>query len=191
MTCPIRWVRRRDGSIAFDYTRLDRYLDLIVRHCGRPKVISFLVMHGNPANPPEVTVCDEKTGRPEPMKMGYRDLPYETYRARWAAFATALNAHMKRKGLKQAMYWGYAWDTEGLPDLRVMLTEFVPDVYWAAGGHALRVDRQYYRATAQIFGRYSLIPRSQKGWRQANVNVLTPRGGGNTHATAGSSLPAR
>jgi len=196
----IRWVRRADGSIAFDYAILDRYLDLIVRHCGRPKVLTFVVMHGNPANPPEVTVYDERTGRPEPLSLGYPAAPYQQYRQRWADFATSLNAHMKNArfgaasggpgvSLKPSMYWGYAWDTEGLPDLRVLLTEFVPDVYWSAGGHALRVDRQYYRATAQIFGRYTLVPKSQRGWKQAAVNVLNPRGGGNTHATAGGSLP--
>ena len=31
---PIRWLRRRDGSLAFDYRILDRYLDLAVAEKG-------------------------------------------------------------------------------------------------------------------------------------------------------------
>ena len=42
----IRWVRKKDGSLAFDYATLDHYLDLIVKNCGKPLFISFVVMHG-------------------------------------------------------------------------------------------------------------------------------------------------
>ena len=42
----IKWIRKKDGSLAFDYATLDRYLDLIVKNCGTPRVISFVVMHG-------------------------------------------------------------------------------------------------------------------------------------------------
>ena len=34
----IRWMRKKDGSLAFDYATLDRYLDLIVKNCGKPLV---------------------------------------------------------------------------------------------------------------------------------------------------------
>ena len=62
--CPIRWTLKRDGSIAFDYTVLDRYLDLAVKHCGPPRVVHFVVMHGMPQSPaPEMNVLVEATGR--------------------------------------------------------------------------------------------------------------------------------
>ena len=30
----VRWIRRKDGTLAFDFALLDRYLDLAIRHCG-------------------------------------------------------------------------------------------------------------------------------------------------------------
>ncbi len=190
----VKWVRRRDPGarapgLGFDYAVMDRYLDLIARHCGKPRAVTFLVLHGNPANTPQVGLIDEGTGKTALQNVSWPAAPYRHCRAMWSAFATSLLGHMKARGWADVMYWGYAWDTEGSPDLRLLLKELVPSVYWSAGGHALRVDPRFYRATTAIFGRYSLVPRSQRGWRDTNLNTLNPRGGGNTHATKGSSRP--
>jgi len=44
----IRWTLKRDGTYAFDFGVLDRYLDLAIQHCGPPKVVCLVVMHGMP-----------------------------------------------------------------------------------------------------------------------------------------------
>jgi hypothetical protein len=109
----IKWVRKKDGSLAFDFATLDRYLDLVIKHCGTPTVLSFVVMHGFQA-PMEVKVLDQASGKEERVNVG-PDVPdREKY---WRPFARALYSHMAAKGLEQAMYWGYGWDQDGDPKL--------------------------------------------------------------------------
>ena len=132
----IRWIRKKDGSLAFDYATLDRYLDLIVKNCGTPLCISFVVMHGFAA-PAEVKILDEASGKEERLNLG-PDVPgREKY---WQPFARSLYSHMAAKGLDQAMYWGYGWDQDGDPKLKPMLRQFVPEVFWNCGTHDAHVS---------------------------------------------------
>ena len=132
----IKWIRRKDGSLAFDYTTLDRYLDLIVKNCGTPLFISFVVMHGFAA-PVEVQILDEASGKEERVNLG-PDVPgREKY---WQPFACSLHNHMVAKGLDQAMFWGYGWDQDGDPKLKDLLRHFVPEVFWNCGSHDAHVS---------------------------------------------------
>lgn len=132
----IQWIRKKDGSLAFDYATLDRYLDLIGKNCGTPLFISFVVMHGF-AGPVEVKVLDESSGKEERLKLGPEVADREKY---WQPFATSLYPHMVAKGLGQAMYWGYGWDQDGDPKLKDMLRQFVPEVFWNCGSHDAHVS---------------------------------------------------
>ena len=136
----IRWTRKKDGSLAFDYTTLDRYLDLIVRNCGTPHVVTFVVMHGFKA-PVEVRVLDEASGKAQRLSLGPNVPDREKH---WQPFARSLYGHMAAKGLDRAMYWGYPWDMDGDPALKPLLRRAVPEVFWICGSHdanvALSVD---------------------------------------------------
>jgi hypothetical protein len=59
----IRWVRRKDATLAFDYSVMDRYLALAQKHLGKPKVVCFVVMHGCTCNSNAVRIADEAPGR--------------------------------------------------------------------------------------------------------------------------------
>jgi len=136
----IQWIRKKDGSLAFDYTTLDRYLDLIAKNCGTPPVITFVVMHGFQA-PVEVKALDEASGKAERLNLGPNVPDREK---RWQPFARSLYSHMVAKGLGEAMYWGYPWDMDGDPGLKPLLRRAVPEVFWICGSHdanvALSVD---------------------------------------------------
>ena len=132
----IKWIRKQDGSLAFDYTKLDRYLDLIVKHCGTPHAISFVVMHGFPAGM-EVKVTDEASGREERVKLGPEVPGREKY---WQPFAASLYGHMAARELEQAMFWGYGWDQDGDPKLKPMLRLFAPEVFWICGSHDANIS---------------------------------------------------
>ncbi len=132
----IQWIRTKDGSLTFDYTKLDRYLDLIVKDCGTPRVISFVVMHGFPAAM-EVKVLDETSGKDERLNVGPAVKDREKY---WQPFAASLYGHMVAKGLGQAMYWGYPWDSDGDPSLKPLLRKVAPEVYWMCGSHDANVS---------------------------------------------------
>jgi len=188
---PLKWIRRKDGSLAFDYTLVDRYLDMVRKHWGTPRVICFVVMHGNPANPPEVMVRDEATGKREAMKVAGPTLTEAQRRAIWGAFATATYNHMKARGEERALFWGYAWDSEGDPNLKYLLDEFTPDVYWAMGGHELRTHPKYYKAFSWIYKVYSSMSLMQndQGWRNPKLEFQNPRGGGSVLCLPGNSPP--
>ncbi|HLX64044.1 MAG TPA: glycoside hydrolase domain-containing protein [Planctomycetota bacterium] len=132
----IKWIRKKDGTLSFDYATLDRYLDLIVKNCGTPRVISFVVMHGF-QGAMEVKVLDEATGKEERLNLGPAVKDREKY---WQPFATSLYSHMTAKGLNQAMYWGYPWDSDGDPALKPMLRKFAPEVFWTCGSHDANVS---------------------------------------------------
>ena len=131
----IQWTRKKDGSLSFDYAVLDRYLDLIVKHCGKPLVVSFVVMHGFPGVV-EVKVLDEATGNAQRLDLGPKVPGRETL---WEPFAKSLYSHMVAKGLGEAMYWGFPWDGDGDPALKPLLRKAVPEVFWICGSHDANV----------------------------------------------------
>ncbi len=212
----IRWVRKKDGSLAFDYAALDHYLDLIVKNCGKPLFISFVVMHGFPA-PAEVKVLDETSGKEERLSLG-PDVPgREKY---WQPFACSLHSHMVAKGLDQAMYWGYGWDQDGDPKLKPMLRQFVPEVFWSCGTHDAHVSLSgslpdpglavFYKTTFQAKAwtgtqqtgseaYYKVVENiqsfliggeSQKGWKVRDQILLsTPRVDSGAVVVNGTSTP--
>jgi hypothetical protein len=212
----IRWIRRRDGSLAFDYATLDRYLEAIVKHCGTPRFITFVVMHGFPA-PVEVKIMDEASGKEGRLSLG----PGAAGRERsWRPFARSLYSHMQAKGLGQAMYWGYGWDQDGDPALKPLLRQFVPEVFWICGAHDAHISlsgglpdpsfavfyRQTYQAKAWSGGEpggpeafYKVVENiqsfliggeSQQGWKVRDQILLsTPRVDSGAIVVNGSSTP--
>ena len=131
----IKWIRKQDGSLAFDYATLDRYLDLVVKNCGKPRVIAFVVMHGFQGGV-EVKVWNEASGKEGRMNLGPEVPGRERY---WQPFATSLYRHMAAKGLDRAMFWGYGWDQDGDPKLKPLLRQFTPEVFWICGSHDANV----------------------------------------------------
>jgi hypothetical protein len=124
------------------YPVLDRYLDLAVKHWGSPRTINFVVMHGmnsamTPPTPPEVNLLDEEAGQTLRLPVGGDSLPADKKREYWRAFATSLYNHIKSRGLEKSMYWGYPLEVEADPELKTILAEYTPDVYWTAGPHEM------------------------------------------------------
>jgi len=182
---PIRWTRRKDGTLAFDYTRLDRYLDLAVTHWGTPRVIHFAVMHGQKGGlkpPPstDVTILDERTGKTTLLPVGAPGVAGPQKRAIWHAFATALYKHMKARGLEKSMHWGYPLDKEEDPELRVILGECTPEVGWVAGPHQIGrwgfKDPTAYRVfgTVRYFNNWPTF-RMDLGWKSTVTHLAIPR----------------
>ena len=212
----IKWIRKKDAALAFDYATLDRYLDLIVKNCGTPRVISFVVMHGFQAGV-EVKILDEASGKEERLKLG-PDVPgREKY---WQPFACSLYSHMLAKGLEQALFWGYPWDMDGDPKLKPMLRQFAPEVFWICGTHDANVavsggmpdlSSPFYvgspfgarawegKADPSAGDFYKIVENiqsfliggeSQKGWKPRGQTLLcTPRTDCGAIVVNGSSTP--
>lgn len=193
----IKWFREADGTLSFDYKIMDRYLDLAINHCGRPRVVSFVVMHGAPGTV-EVKVHDKKTGKDEAVSLGGAKYDPVIRQRYWSAFAKSLYAHMKSRGLQDTMHWGYAWDTEGDPKIKELLRASVPDVFWTFGAHSRgaagsggRMSREsvkFYKSISLIYG---LVPglKSRMGWKRPDAFLLNPRMISSCSSTEGHAPP--
>ena len=178
---PVRWIRRKDGKLDFDYAVMDRYLELAMKHLGKPRVICFVIMMmgGQDTPPVEIAVHDETTGKDEivdvgPAVSGFKSqgkvatgpaaLEHDAKRfALWEAFARSLVTHMKQKGLLESTYWGYKWDIPDDRGLMQFMEKAAPNVYWASGGHNAQIDR-YFHAVSRVYGT-DVGPASKLGWK--------------------------
>ena len=213
----IKWIRKKDGSLAFDYTILDRYLDLIVKHCGPPRFLSIVVMHGFQGGAAEVKVLDEASGREQRLSLGPNVPGREKH---WQPFARSLYRHLVAKGLGQAMFWGYGWDQDGDPQLKELLRQFVPEVFWICGAHDAHIalaggvpdpsftmfykqtfyanvwmgkqqasSEPFYKVVENIQS-FLIGAESQKGWRvRDQVLLCTPRTDSGAIVVNGTSTP--
>jgi len=181
----IRWVRGADGTLSFDYRVMDRYLDLAIKYCGRPRVVCFGIMHGVGSSTNAVKIFDAVTGKEQIVDVGPGAVA--TRRPLWRAFATSLRQHMRRRGLEKAMYWGHAFDRVYDPDMVKMMAEFTPGIYWAAGAHARRPDSTF-RAVARTYGS-DMTDRSMKGWKNPFIHLVMPRSNGSVICVEGTSTP--
>lgn len=183
----IQWTRRKDGSLDFDFSKLGRYLDILVEEAGKPKVIAFTISRGSRA---DVTVMDEAQGKRVRVKLG-PDGDTDTRDRYWGAFAGALQEFMARRGLAGAMHWGLPGDNEADPELKSLMKRYAPGVPWARASHDSMPDA-YYRAVSVVYGPNYLVnplagdtPRTQRrllpellsvaGWRRDAVTVINPR----------------
>jgi len=212
----VRWIRRKDGSLAFDYTTMDHYLDLIIKNCGTPRILSFVVMHGFPTLT-EVQVFDESTGKEDRLKLGPEVAGREKY---WEPFARSLYSHMASKGLEQAMVWGYGWDGDGDAKLKPMLRQCTPEVFWICGSHDANISvpiakpdpsftdlykntyhsaywdgkdmtgsDTYYKVVENIQS-FLIEGESQKGWKSRGQIILsTPRADSGAIVVNGTATP--
>lgn len=167
------WIRKTDGSLSFDYSRLDRYLDLAMRYWGKPRVINFVVMHGAEGNTSQVFIVDEKTKKKELVTLSGKAATPQLRRDLWGTFARSLFAHMKARGLDKSMYWGYAWDKEADPSLKSLMKGFAPSVRWTRGSHHILPD-EYHGAVSCIYaGRSRNF--GNRGWKGKDINLINPR----------------
>ncbi|MBC8872267.1 MAG: DUF4091 domain-containing protein [Planctomycetes bacterium] len=207
----IGWTRKRDGSYAFDYDVMDRYVDLAVKHWGMPRAIQFVVMQGmrsssTPPAPPKVMVTDERSGRRTPFVVGpalaqgpVKGPPPpldDAQKEAWKAFAASLTAHMKGRGLEQTLVWGFPLETEADPGLKHFLAACAPGVFWAAGPHEIMAnakwarDDRFYRIIADIRwqGGWPKF-RDDMGWKSPILHLANPRAGGTCFALRTLSYP--
>jgi hypothetical protein len=190
---PIRISRTRDGGYTCDFTILDRYLDLAIRHLGVPRVINFVLNQpGRPGDarfvsaPLQVHVLDGRTGKKVLLDVG-RKMPPAERRRFFGDVATAIYGHMKTRSLENSIYWGLPWDGEADPALPALLAGFVPSVRWARFSHGFRPN-ETFTAVATLFG-HEIGLTSRKGWKQPVLHMVYPRNQGSVITCFGSGQP--
>ena len=189
----IRWTRKKDGSLEFDFKIMKRYLELATKHLGKSRVISFVVAKGgggyDSPEPAFVTVFDEQDGKEKVQDLSLRSA---TYREDWKQFALAAHACMQSMGLEKSMYWGYSWDMLFEATLPRMLSQLLPEVKWTRGCHGGAglggTASDWFRANATIWA-VPLSIDSRQGWKNPYIDILLPRGGSSIMGSNGYSPP--
>jgi hypothetical protein len=159
----VRWIRKGDAC-EYDFSVMDRYLDTAEKSMGRPKVVCFWVWDrflylrpddtaireydhkGEREAPPDenerpyigkgpmVTFLDPATGKTE-----NRHLPAFTdpqSKAMWKPLIAALEARMKKRGLRDAMMIGTASDVIPRKEQVEFFNEVAPGLPWVGHAHA-------------------------------------------------------
>jgi len=176
---------RRDGTLAFDLRIVDRYLNLVVKHLGRPRVLCFVIMMGARGNPAEMQVRNEATGKMERLDLTPKSARYHSG---WKTLATAIYDFMKSKGLDRSLHWGYAWDSEADPSLPALLAQITPGVPWASGTHGHAAGK-HYTAKSFIYKIANYRVRTAMGWKRSDILLINPRPGGNIIGLNGHTNP--
>ena len=154
----VRWIRKPDGSYTFDFRVMDRILDLVEKHQGKPKFLvlyvwdAFLeggmnedVLRHEPTatreersslqgQGPTVTQVDPATGKTQPLV-----LPQYSDRAKslalWKPLAAELLARLKKRGLDRSLALGIVTDVQPAPAVVEHMKELFPAVPWMRRGH--------------------------------------------------------
>ena len=188
---PLRITRKQDGSFSFDFTRVDRYLDMALKHWGAPPwCICFVVDHPQEVKDQNLLpVIDEASGEVQYVQIGAK-APADVRRNTWRAVTRAIAEHMRSRGLLRHTYWGLHGDGTGDPGLLPLLKEFVPEVKWACYSHQRTCD-DYYTFCANVRMAYLYPITSLKGWKALTgpINCWLPRHWNSIAVTEGVSAP--
>ena len=208
----VRWVRQSDGTFTYDYSIMDRYLDLVQKHMGTPKVVIFKVWeiygggqyYGQTSGKKErlgalVTVLDPVTGKVEEMEGPRYGTPESL--AFWEPVLLDIRERMKERGLLAAMMLGQGSDRDVDAATVGVFHTILPDMKWMTSKHGFASDAKSNTGSVPVgylewvwgaaWGRENIPdPDSERryGWNESFLKATFPRYvGGSSHPVAESS----
>jgi len=137
----VRWIKQADGSYKYDFSVMERYLDLYQKHVGKPRHLA--IYHGdfegrnNDAAPAKVSVLDLKTGALTPLTLPAYGTPENG--AVWKPVFTELRKRIEKRGWYDVALLGhvsYCWapTKETIKNYQAMW----PDGKWISSCHGYR-----------------------------------------------------
>ncbi len=153
----VRWLPAEDGEYRFDFSIMERYLDLAERYQGRPKVVCFIAWdsylgadtgykdswgHNQRyvdarmefvGKGPMVTLLDQDTGETEEAFLP----PFTEPAAAdaWRAMFDELRARMRERGLEDTMMIGLMSDVWPSQEERVFYDDVTGGLPWVSHSH--------------------------------------------------------
>jgi hypothetical protein len=142
----VKWIRKADGSFAYDFTIAEKYMDLYARTCGKPRYLqvnAWAFPGDNPAQPkwpPEsVTVVDQNGKWIENLQQP----PYGTpeNEAFWRPVLTELRQRLEKRGWFDVTRIGWlayqSGPNKGIVDVA---RKIWPDGKWIKNSHQASKD---------------------------------------------------
>jgi hypothetical protein len=164
----VRWIRKGEGQYEYDFSAMDRYLDVAERHMGRPKIVCFVLWDiylcpkkqikdaFDPSAIPEavkarqalrgkgplVTVLDPATQKTENVHLPLFTDP--SSRGLWQPLLAQLRERMKKRGLEQTMMLGFVSDAWPVAEEDQLFKEISGGLPWVAHAHlGVRHNKTY------------------------------------------------
>jgi hypothetical protein len=151
----VRWIKQSGGGYKYDFTPLEKYLDLAQKHMGKPKAVDlvvwdlFLGFQGledapsfithNTNLPPgfkstdiPVSLLDEATGKVTMGTVGRYD---EAGKANWKALVEGLMDRLRKRGLDKSLHLGHSYDLCPYDSLVQFWSDLLPGVQYFRYGH--------------------------------------------------------
>lgn len=138
----VLWVQGADGKYTHDFSRVEKYVDLALKHAGRPQFVVAGVwdscMHVSvpeemKRNFPRISVLDPKTG-----KIATQDGPiHGTLESAdfWRPVLTQLRDLLAQRGLADNLLIGYCADRQPDEATVGVFHDLLPDAGWQATRH--------------------------------------------------------
>ena len=158
----VRWIKQPDGSYQQDYTLMEKYLDAVEKHQGRPMVVCFQVwdayleggltegfIYAIPKEHvaarraqslgPLVSLLDPATGKIEKHVLPLQSAP-ESVKL-WGPVVREIRERMKKRGLDKAMMLGSMSDQFPTKPVAQFFSAVAPGIPW------VRISHDEYRKT--------------------------------------------
>lgn len=207
----VYWIRTKDGGFDFDFSVMDRYLDLCIEHMGKPRVLCLLVYdfhlgtgerhsgwyapgsgEKKLAEAVPVSFLDKETGK---VEVGAAPLYGDPAgKPAWQALADKTMEKLKARGLDAVTRLGLVGDRLPPKEYVLFWREILPSVDWAMHSHGM-LQKIYTNVpisyNAFIYGaRYAVDPACKRyyGWQRDPPATFYPRNFDLTQPRAGIRL---
>ncbi|MBN2582571.1 MAG: hypothetical protein JXL80_05840, partial [Planctomycetes bacterium] len=157
----VRWIDKGDGRYDYDFSIMDRYLDLAEECLGKPQIVTFQAWEVYLADKsdrslsgqnreaareiraelkgkgPRVTVVDPKTGKAEMVYLPDYGTPQS--KAQWQPLFDELHKRMASRGLEKTMMLGMVSDVMPPKEDVAFLNEVSGGLAWVSHAHPTRL----------------------------------------------------
>ena len=130
----VLWVKQPDGSYKHDFTRVEKYLDVALKHIPRPRFVAVGVWHFSEHNRNGVfSELDPATGKITLATKPRHGTPEAL--AFWKPVLTKMRQVLAARGLEKSMILGFGSDRYPAKATVGVFHEILPDVGWMAPRH--------------------------------------------------------
>jgi len=145
----VRWIDRGGGRYDYDFTVFDKYLDVVEKHLGKPRVVVLNIwdrylgtgggrgfQQRQAKGGPVVTQVDPATGKIERLELPPFTDP--SSKKLWQPLFDQVRARLKARGLEQAMMLGMVTDFWPDKDQVAFIKDVSGNLPWVNAAHYVK-----------------------------------------------------
>ncbi len=165
----VRWIKKGENKYDFDFSVMDKYLDVAEKNLGKPKLVCFIAWEVylqpkgsddrlmndiNKKNPnrvaqPAVSILNPVTKKVENVFVPNYNNP--AMKPVWQALFTEIRARMKKRGLEKAMTMGWMCDSKPPKEAVFFWKEVTGDLPWVTHAHQAAFNTSYFASVLNTF----------------------------------------